>query len=123
MAFSVDESGNITLIQGDSGTVLVSGLNTDKNYAVYFAIQDKNRKPVINEMVINSNKSPEVVFELSGELTDLLEVKSNESVGVYYYGIKVCDPDDFLEDTLIVADGKIGSVNTITVYPKKVEGI
>ena len=102
---------------------MVSGLNTDKNYAVYFAIQDKNRKPVINEMVINSNKSPEVVFELSGELTDLLEVKGDETVRVYYYGIKVCDTDDFLEDTLIVADGKIGSVNTITVYPKKVEGI
>ncbi len=55
MAFIVDENGDISLVQGDSGTLSVEGLNTDKNYTVYFAIQDKNRKPVGNEIYLCSN--------------------------------------------------------------------
>ena len=42
MAFTVDENGNISLVQGDSGTLVVDGIDTDKNYTVYLGIQDKN---------------------------------------------------------------------------------
>lgn len=38
MAFNIDENGNITLIQGDSGSLVINGLKTDKNYTVFFAI-------------------------------------------------------------------------------------
>lgn len=123
MAFQTDEYGNITLIQGDSGTLLVSGISQDKNYTVYFAVQDKNRKPIGNELFINSNKSSEVAFFLTGDFTDLLSVEKNENFAIYYYGIKVCDADTGFEDTLISEMGEIGDLNTITVYPKKVEGI
>lgn len=123
MAFSVDENGNITLIQGDSGTLIINGINTDKNYTVYFAIQDANRNPVGGEITVNSNKSPSVVFELSGTLTDLLTVKKNEQAAIYYYGVKACDAENLFEDTLIIGNGFIGDRNTITVYPKKVEGL
>ena len=40
MAFRIDENGNITMVQGDTGRLVVNGLNTDQNYTVYFAIQD-----------------------------------------------------------------------------------
>ncbi len=123
MAFQVDENGDITLIQGDSGIFLVSGINTDKNYTVYFGVQDRNRRPVGTELFVNSNKSSEVVFHLTGDFTDLFKVEKNESFAIFYYGIKVCDPDTGLEDTLISENGVIGDMNTITVYPKKVEGI
>ena len=121
MGFDIDKNGNITMVQGDSGQIVINGLNTDKNYIVYFAIRDKNRNLIGNELSLNSNKSATVVFKLTGDFTDLLIIPKKDSVAIYYYGIKVCSEDNY-EETLIIGDGNLGSVNTITVYPKKVEG-
>lgn len=122
MAFSVDELGNISLTQGDSGTIVVEGLNTDKNYTVYFGIKDKNRNSVADELYVSSNKNDSVTFVLNAEYTDLLTVDKNNPYEIYYYGIKACYEDDNYEDTLVVSDGDIGDMNAIIVYPKKVEG-
>lgn len=121
MTFKIDQQGNITLVQGDSGTLVINGLNTDKNYQIYLAIQDKNRKPVGNELCVSSNKSPSVVFELTGDFTDLMTVPKNELCETYYYGIKQCSQNGY-ENTLVIGQTDIGYQNTITVYPKKVEG-
>ena len=121
MAFTIDENGNITMVQGDSVQLVINGLNTDKNYSVYFAIQDENRKPIGNEISVDSNGSPIVIFVLTSTLTDLLTVKNNEENAIYYYGVKTCTADGF-EDTLTIGSGDMGDRNTITVYPKKVEG-
>ena len=121
MAFMIDNDGNITMIQGDTGRLVVDGLITDQNYDVYFAIQDENRRPVGNELKVQSNSQPTVVFELSSNLTDLLKVGQDEETHEYYYGIKTCTAEGF-EDTVIIGDGQMGDINTITVYPKKVEG-
>lgn len=121
MAFNIDENGNITLVQGDSGQLVVNGLPTDKDYTVYFAIQDENRKPIGEEIQVNSNKASTVVFVLLGSLTDLLTVKKGEDTAIYYYGLKICDSSG-LEDTMLIGNSIIGEKNTITVYPKKVEG-
>lgn len=123
MAFTIDNNGNITLVQGDSGELVVTGLPTDQNYKVYFAIQDENRKPIGSEIVVNSNKSDSVIFVLLGTLTDLLTVKKGEDTAMYYYGIKLCSEEENTEDTLLLGDSNIGDRNPITVYPKKVEGI
>ena len=122
MAFMIDNDGNITMIQGDTGRLVVNGLMTDQNYDVYFAIQDENRRPIGNELSVQSNSQPTVVFELSSNLTDLLKVGQDEETHEYYYGVKTCTADGF-EDTVIIENGQIGDINTITVYPKKVEGI
>ena len=122
MAFQIDDKGNISLIQGDSGTIVVDGINTARNYTVYFAVRDKNRNPVGNEIYVSSNNSSTVVFQLTGSFTDLLTVNRNENYATYYYGIKLCDADNSVEDTLILDNDEIGGINTITVYPKKVEG-
>ena len=121
MAFTIDKDGNISLIQGDSGTIVVNGLDTGKNYKVYLAIQDKHRKLVGNELYVSSNKSDSVVFELTGDFTDLMTVPKNETCEIYYYGIKQCY-DNGYEDTFIIGSNDIGYQNTITVFPKKVEG-
>ena len=121
MAFMIDNDGNITMIQGDTGRLVVDGLITDQNYDVYFAIQDENRRPVGNELKVQSNSQPTVVFELSSNLTDLLKVGQDEETHEYYYGVKTCTADGF-EDTLTIGSGDMGDRNTITVYPKKVEG-
>ena len=122
MAFVVDEQGNITLIQGDSGQLTVSGIPTDKNYNVYLAIQDKSRNTIGTELVVSSGNASAVIFGFTPDLTNLLTVNNNEESRDYYYGIKVCDTSTNFEDTLLIGDSDIGDVNTITVYPKKVEG-
>lgn len=122
MAFTIDNNGNITMIQGDSGSLVITGLDSKENYKVFFAIQDKTRKAVGNELIVNSNKSNSVIFELTSEYTDLMTVPKNENFAIYYYGIKICDNDGF-EDTLLLGNSKLGELNTITVFPKKVEGI
>ena len=121
MAFMIDNDGNITMIQGDTGRLVVNGLMTDQNYDVYFAIQDENRRPIGNELSVQSNSQPTVVFELSSNLTDLLKVGQDEETHEYYYGVKTCTADGF-EDTLTIGSGDMSDRNTITVYPKKVEG-
>ena len=123
MAFSIDENGNITLIQGDSGTIIIDGLNPDKNYNVYLAIKDKKRNTVGNELSVTSNYSSRVIFYLTGDFTDLLTVPKDENYAVYFYGIKICDSNDNIEDTLILGNGELGDINTISVYPKEVEGV
>ena len=122
MAFMIDNDGNITMIQGDTGRLVVNGLMTDQNYDVYFAIQDENRRPIGNELSVQSNSQPTVVFELSSNLTDLLKVGQDEETHEYYYGVKTCTADGF-EDTLTIGSGDMCDRNTITVYPKKVEGV
>jgi hypothetical protein len=122
MAFVVDDNGNITLVQGDSGELTVSGIDTDRNYTVYLAIQDSNRNPIGNEIVVDSGGLDSVIFVFTPELTNLLTVKRREESAEYYYGVKVCDSDSGIEDTLLIGDSVMGDLNTITVFPKKVEG-
>lgn len=121
MAFEIDNNGNITMVQGDSGQLVINGLNTDKNYSVYFAIQDENRKPIGSEIMVNSNKQSSVAFVLTSDLTDLLKVNQNDETATYYYGVKVCDSTGY-EDTMLIGNSVMGDKNSITVYPKKVEG-
>ena len=122
MGFKIDKNGNISMVQGDSGLITIRWLNPNKNFTVYFAVQDKNRKPVGEELSVSNNNESYVIFQLTGDYTDLLTVKKDEPCAVYYYGLKICDSETQREETLTVASEEIGGVNTITVYPKKVEG-
>lgn len=124
MAFIVDtETGDITLVQGDSGDLFVEGLNTDKYYTVYFAIYNSRRKILGTEVSIEANKSDNVILSIPATLTDLLTVPQGMDTAEYYYGIKVCNEDEGFEDTVTIGNKDIGDLNVITVYPKKVEGL
>lgn len=122
MAFKdIDEQGNITMYQGDTGVLVINGLNTDKDYIVSLAIQDENRKFIGNEITVNSGYQSSAPFYFASSLTDLLEVADDEEFKVYYYGVKV-STETGDEDTMLIGGSKMGDMNTITVYPKKVEG-
>ena len=123
MSLNINEQGNITLYQGDSGEIVVSGLNTSKNYTVYLAILDEKGNLVGNELQVTSNKNDFVVFSLTADFTDLLKVPKGKNYALYTYGIKVCDTETRTEDTLIVENGNYGDRNLIIVYPRKVMGI
>lgn len=120
--FLVDEeTGDITLTQGDTGEYKVSGLPTDQAYTLYLAVQDTNRNPIGNEISESLNLRSTVNLKFTKTLTDLLTVKKNEDYAEYKFGLKLCDRAGN-EDTLIIGNKQVGEDNIITVYPKKVEG-
>jgi hypothetical protein len=123
MAFFIDDEGNITLVQGDDGDVTFDGIPTDRNYEVFFAIQDDKRRPIGDEVSVMSNNMSSVVISVPSTLTDLLTVKAGQETAEYYYGVKICDENTGLEDTMILGNNEIGDLNTITVYPRKVKGL
>lgn len=122
MAFIMNSDFSITMYQGDTGQIILNGLPTDKDYTVYFAIQNSLREPIGDEVSVEARKNDSVVIELSGILTDLLVVPEESKKETYYYGLKICTSDGKVEDTLILGDGGIGELNPIYVYPRKVKG-
>lgn len=123
MGYIVEPNGNITLIQGDSIELVINGIPTDQNYEVYFAAQDEERNAIGSEIKVESFEQPTVVIKLLGNYTKQFVVESDKKSQKYYYGIKICSRNDNTEETLILGDAPIGGLNTITVYPMKVEGI
>ena len=122
MSLIVDKDGTISLYQGDSGEVVVSGLDLDKAYTVFFAIQDTARNLIGQELQVGVSNSDSVTFVLTPEYTDLLTVPKNKPYEIYFYGIKACESGTSREDTLFVADNTYGDLNRIIVYPRKVKG-
>ena len=61
MAFRIDENGNITMVQGDTGRLVVNGLNTDQNYTVYFACAIR-AFPNNNGYNLNNSDTPNILL-------------------------------------------------------------
>ena len=118
----IDSDGTITLYQGDSGELVISGFDNTKKYTVYFAIQNKKRKFVGEELQVSVNNSDTATFILTPNYTDLLSVPQNRPYELYYYGIKVSVDGQNNEDTLFIGDSSYGDLNHLVVYPRKVEG-
>lgn len=123
MAYIAETSGNITLVQGDSIELVINGLPTDQSYQVYFAAQNEERVPVGSEIMVESLGQESVTIKLTGNYTNLFTVEEDKKSQKYYYGVKLCSVTDDTEDTLLLGESVIGGLNTITVYPRKVEGI
>lgn len=122
MSIAIDAEGTITLYQGDTGEIIVNGLDTEKNYTVYLSVRDKNRNPIGDEFRKTSNQRPSVSFFLDSDFTNKLTVPQRADYETYYYGIKVCELGAFTEDTLFIAGKSYGESNRMVVYPKQVEG-
>ena len=74
------------------------------------------------ELQVAVTNSSTVTFILTSEYTDLLKVPKNKPFEIYFYGIKACENDSLIENTLFVADDTFGDLNRIIVYPRKVKG-
>lgn len=123
MALKIDDSGTIYLYQGDTGEIVINGIPDDQNYKVYFAVQDMKRNPIGKEIELNSLGNSSVAIYLNASLTNELTVPTNKKYETYQYGVKICTPGTLNEDTLFISDGDFGTVNTMYVYPRKVEGV
>ena len=117
----IDEKGNIFLRQGDSFELVLNGLPTDQNYKVFFAVQDKERNPIGNEVEVETKGGASTTVFLEAGLTDLFTVEEGAMSQVYYYGVKICSTESInkTETTLVLGEA---DNNTITVYPRKVKG-
>ena len=122
MGLIIDKDGTISLYQGDSGELVVSGLDDNKSYTVFFAIQDAERNLIGEELQVSVNNSNTVTFILTPQYTDLLFVPKNKPYEIYFYGIKACENNSEIENTMFVSDSTYGDLNRIIVYPRKVRG-
>ena len=122
MSLIVDNDGTISLYQGDSGELVISGLDANKTYRVYFAIQDADRNLIGEELQVGVSNSENVTFILTSSYTDLLVVPKNKPFEIYFYGVKACEVDSEKEDTLFISGSTYGDLNRIIVYPRKVKG-
>lgn len=122
MSLIIDNDGTISLYQGDSGELVVSGLDGNKNYTVYFAVQDSDRNLIGEELQVAVTNSDTVTFILTPEYTDLLKVPKQKPYEIYFYGIKACETGSNIENTMFIADTTYGDLNRIIVYPRKVKG-
>ena len=123
MSLIIDNNGTISLYQGDSGEIVIYGLDSEKSYTVCFAIQDSKRNLIGEELQVAVTNSDNVTFILTPEYTDLLEVPKNKPFETYFYGIKACETDTSKEDTLFIAQNTYGDLNRIIVYPRLVKGV
>lgn len=128
MSIEVTPEGVLKIIQGDTGSMIIDGIPTDKNYEIYLAIRRKDRSLVLPEMKQDSNFNDLVIFEITKQMSDLLHVPQGVSCQLYYWGVKMCDPETGYEDTMNVGEcrcngGYFGKWNRLYVYPKIVEGI
>jgi hypothetical protein len=119
---TIDNEGTIILYQGDSGELVIQGLNSDKTYTVCFAIQDKNRNLIGEQLQVSVSNSDTVTFVLTPEYTSLLTVPKGKPFEVYYYGVKACETSASREDTMFIANSTYGDMNSVIVYPRKVKG-
>lgn len=129
MAIYIGTNKDIKFYKGDSGNIKIEGLPTDKNYDVYFTARDYTKDTVVIEKKVQSNKENFVIFSFSAADTDLFKLGKGAPFTIYKWGIKICDPETGMEDTLVPAVTIDESGNPvfakparIYVYPLYVEG-
>lgn len=115
-----EETGTITLRQGDSAKIDIENIPNDKEYDLYFSVYDKNRK-IIFELKENPVERA-VTFKIKPKHSNLLTVPTGQKTETYFWAVKRCyEPDDF-EDTLLIGDKGIYDLNKVIVLPLNVEG-
>lgn len=123
MGYITGTNGDIEIIQGDSLELVLDGVPVDQNYKIYFAIQDADRRPIGQEIMVESLMDSMVTIKVVGDYTDLLTVEEGAKYTNYYYGVKKCSEIDNTEDTLLLGNKEFGELNVIRVYPRKVAGM
>lgn len=123
MGLRIDDfTGTIEMYQGDSGSVFVNGLLPEKSYRVYFAVQDKKRNFIGDELMLEANNVSFVEFKLLPSFTMQFTVPLNKASETYYYGVKVNEIGTNNADTLFIANSDYGDLNELIVYPQKAKG-
>lgn len=122
MAITREIDGTLKMYQGDTGAFIYDNVPTDKNYMVFCEIRNRNGQPVGTQLMVESEGSDTVTFYIDDVFSDKLIVPFGRKFEPYSYGIKICDPETYSEDTVNLL-GIVGKACRIIVYPKQAEGI
>ncbi|MBO7735320.1 MAG: hypothetical protein J6S67_22330 [Methanobrevibacter sp.] len=115
-----EETGTITLRQGDSAEIGIEDIPDDRPYDMYFSIYDINRKIMFELKENPINRA--VTFKIEPKHSDLLTVPTGQKTANYFWAVKRCYEPDKFEDTLLIGDKGIADVNKVIVYPLIAEG-
>lgn len=91
---------DLQMYSGDTGSLRINGLPTDKNYKVYLEVTRGSNLEKIFEIMVESNGSSSIVFDISAEKSNLLTVKNINAPEVFYWAVKLCD-ENGTEDTIL----------------------
>lgn len=104
---------NLQTFAGDSGSITISNIPTDKQtYVIYMEVRGRTKI----EKSVTLNGASSCVFSFTPDETKSL------GVGCWEYGIKLCDTETGVENTF-VPDLRVSDKAIFTVYPEKVGGI
>ena len=122
MTIQREIDGTLKLYSGDTGAFIVENIPTDKDYMVFCEIRNRNGQNIGHQLMVYSEYKSSVTFHIDEDLSNLLIVPFDRKFEPYSYGIKICDPETYSEDTVNLL-GYFGLACRIIVYPKQVEGI
>lgn len=114
------DTGDIICRQGDSGEITFTDIPSNKAYTAYYSVYNSKRKIMFELSCVPFEGL--ATFYLTPENMDKLTVPVGDKTAIYYYGLKICLPSEHYEDTLVIGNKEINSLNKITVYPKITEG-
>ena len=118
-----DEDGNITSVKGDTILFDVHNVPTDLDYTVYFRIYDNSNNTILPETAVDADYNDTVTIEVKPYETDLIQIPTGKKSVTYFYGIKACNADNEVENTLTVDGVELNQETKITFMRKRVEGI
>lgn len=126
MIYWDETTGNGITYQGDTGLLLVTGLDPTQAYTMHFAVQNSRRK-IMGEQSISTFGFTDCEIHIPTSITDKLIVPLSREYEDYYWFLKVCkqasETEPEIEDTLFIGDSTFGDKKILRVYPKGAEGI
>lgn len=122
MSTEVDGTTIKTFV-GDSCIITFTGL--EENKVIYLGVRDfRTNQPIFDEIRGVVDEFGEVTFVIPPELTNTFDVKPQEGVKTYSYGIKEVDEVSGEENTILLGNSpRFNDKYILEVYLKKVEGI
>lgn len=97
---------------GDSGKLKIVKLPTKKNYHIHLEVLRAKDGEIVLRKMVESNFKDSVLFEITPEDSNKFTVEDINTPETYYWSVKMCDPEDNTEDTIIpktVVDPKTGT--------------
>lgn len=101
MAIYKKTSTDLEMYSGDTGNIKISKLPKDKNYHVHLDVIRAETQELIFTLMEESHNEDSVTFKIDEHNSNLLTVTEVDVPEVFYWSVKLCDPNTGMEDTVI----------------------
>lgn len=86
---------------GDSGKLKINKIPTNKNYHVHLEVLRAKDGVIVLQKMVESGSQDSVLFEITPEDSNKFTVEDINTPETYYWSVKLCDPENNTEDTVI----------------------